>query len=538
MAGAPHALSGVTVLTPAERSARALPRKALWVWLGCELVAFPNPASRGGFFDAVDGLLKLGAIVSAIVLAHWLEERVFVRFVGRSRLARVAVALLLPVGFLLAAGVGTAAFGILGLLGDDGTGVASVALAALWATSAAFGSLVVVLIDVVVSAVVQGFRGRIQLAVLSLVLLSAAAVGALALALGNVERSLGYLARHVNLRVDMGAEGRLAGEGLARALARPEVAQLVAGTLAVVFSLAALPAVLSACGKLADAVMERLHPMSRAFSALGQGDLNVRLEEGGSRDFRDLARAFNGMVGDLSLSRNMERAFGQYVSPQVLGRIRHQHGEAALPAELREASVFFADVRGFTSMSERLAPADVLSVLNRYFERVIQVIDEHEGYLDKFIGDAVVVVFNGPIDQPDHAERAARCAIAIQRAVAELNRDGAFPEVGTLEVGIGVTTGPLVAGNLGSHQHMEYTVIGDTVNLAARLTSRAPAGEVWANARNAERLPDDLTRAELAPFSVKGKTEPVRAYRLWPPPGQILAPPVSGDEPGASMPPI
>lgn len=517
--------SALTVLTPAAREPPRLPRLALWVWLGAVGVSLLNPAGRGGFFETLDGLCKLAAIVAACALSTWLEERAFTRFVGRSPMARVTVALLLPLAFLAAAPLSAIALTLLALIGDDGTSGLSLVLAWLWAASAAVGTLVVVLIDVVVSALVQSLRARIQLAVLSLVGVATLSAGGLALLVGNTGTAIRYLSQRTKLSLDLGSEGRFAGEELAQAMNRPEVVQLVSVVLLVSFALMTFPAVLSACGKLADAVMERLHPLSRAFALLGRGDLGVRVEEGGSRDFRALSSSFNRMVGELSLARNMERAFGQYVSGQVLSRIREQHGEAALPAELREASVFFADVRGFTSMSERLEPSQVLGVLNRYFERVVEVIDAHEGYLDKFIGDAVVVVFNGPIDQPDHAERAVRCAIALQEEVARLNAAGAFPEVGELAVGVGVSTGPLVAGNLGSRQHMEYTVIGDTVNLAARLTGQAPAGEVWVNARNAELLPAAVPRTALPPFSVKGKTQPVVAYRVWPPPGASLPPP-------------
>jgi class 3 adenylate cyclase len=517
--------SALTVLTPAARVPRPLPRVALWLWLGAIAISIPNPASRGGIFDTIDGLCKLVAVLSACGLGAWLEERVFTRLVGRSAVVRVIVALVLPPVLLVCGVILGVLFGLMNFIGDDGTAGLSVLLGGLWAASAAVGTMVVVLIDVVVSAVVQSLRGRIQLAVLSLVGVASLAVAGLAFAAGSLPTALTRLSKVPGLSLDLGPGGKHQGSAVAELIDQPELLSLVSILLLVTFASLAFPAVLSACGKLADAVMERLHPLSQAFAMLGRGDLSVRVEEGGSRDFRALSQSFNRMVGDLALSRNMERAFGQYVSGQVLTRIRDQHGEAALPAELREASVFFADVRGFTSMSERLEPGEVLGVLNRYFERVVDVIDAHEGYLDKFIGDAVVVVFNGPIDQTDHALRAARCAIAVQQEVERLNAEGAFPEVGILAVGVGVSTGPLVAGNLGSSRHMEYTVIGDTVNLAARLTGHAQAGEVWVNARNAELLPADFPKQALAPLSVKGKTAPVQAYRVWPPPGSSLSPP-------------
>ena len=157
-----------------------------------------------------------------------------------------------------------------------------------------------------------------------------------------------------------------------------------------------------------------------------------------------------------------------------------------------------------------------MGVLNRYFDEVVELVEAHQGYLNKFIGDAVVVVFNGPLDQPDHAERAVRLRDRAPGEVARLNREGAFPEVGELKVGVGVATGPMVCGNIGSSRQMEYTVIGDTVNLASRLTSKAGAGEVWINAEAARHLPDGLPAIPLEPIKVKGRPFAIVPYRVWP----------------------
>lgn len=509
----------LTLITPAVRERKRLPRLPLAVLGAAFLIGVVNPAQASAFTQTLDAVVKLAGILAGASLATWLEERVYLAFVGRAAVVRVLVALALPPLALVLGVVLALVGGLLGAVaGDDGALGLTAMFGALWLASAAAGSAIVVLLDVVISAVVPDFRSRVQLAVLSLIGLSAAAAGAAALAAhtaGQKVQTLGPAAVRADSKLDLGDEA-FQGAELARMLAQPGTAQIVTLLVVLLMALLAVPAVLSACGKLADAVMERVHPLTQAFRAVGTGDLNVRVEEGGSRDFRALSHSFNRMVGELALSRRMERAFGQYVSAQVLERIRAQHGEASLPASLRDASVFFADVRGFTSMSEKLEPGQVLDVLNRYFVHVVSVIDEFEGYLDKFIGDAVVVVFNGPIDQADHAERAARCAIAIQQKVDELNRAGTFPEIGKLEVGVGVASGPLVAGNLGSAAHMEFTVIGDTVNLAARLTGQAPAGEVWVNERCANALPAELSRTPLAPLSVKGKARPVAAFRIWP----------------------
>jgi class 3 adenylate cyclase len=511
--------AAVEVLTPAARERRPLPKLALGLLGIAVLVAIVNQPRASEFTRMLDAFTKVVAVLSCAGLAAWLEERIYTALVGRTLFLRVPVALALPPLALIGGAVAAAAFGsVTSALGDDDHLLLAMLLGAFWMASAAVGTAIVVLLDAAISAVVSGFRSRIQLAVLSLIALAAASAtgfGFAALRAGREVRSRGPAVVDAGAELDLGFE-TFKGAEVAELLSQPDTEWVVALFIVLVMALLCVPAVLSACGKLADAVMERFHPLKLAFAAIGEGRLNVRVEEGGSKDFRVLAWSFNQMVEQLALSRQMERAFGQYVSGQVLDRIRAQHGEAALPAALREATVFFADVRGFTAMSERLEPGAVLDVLNRYFERVVGVIDRHEGYLDKFIGDAVVVVFNGPIDQPDHAERAVRCAIALQEEVARLNEAGIFPEIGAVQVGVGIATGPLVAGNLGSRNHMEYTVIGDTVNLASRLTGKAPAGEVWVNERCAEALPPDLPRAQLSPLSVKGKARPVEAYRVWP----------------------
>jgi class 3 adenylate cyclase len=518
----------VNLITPAVRERRPLPKIPLVVIGAMVLVAVINPRHASGFAGSLDAVIKLVAILAGASLGSWLEDRIYGAFIGRPGWLRLLVALALPPLALIGGPLLAALFGMIAqAVGDDGTLLLALLFGALWLASAAVGTAIVVLVDVAISAVVPDFRSRVQLAVLSLIALAGGGAFAVAAAAQEAGRRVQALRPDQigdRSSLDLGSE-TFRGADLARLLAQPETGQIVSLLVVLVMTLMAVPAILSACGKLADAVMERVHPLKRAFSELSRGNLEVRVEEAGSRDFRELNQTFNRMVADLALSQRMERAFGQYVSGQVLARIRAQHGEATLPATLREATVFFADVRGFTAISERLPPAAVLSVLNRYFERVVAVLDQFEAYLDKFIGDAVVVVFNGPIDQPDHAERAVRCAIAIQQMVTHLNQLGTFPEIGTLEVGIGVATGPLVAGNLGSAEHMEYTVIGDTVNLAARLTGQAPPGEIWVNEHCADGLPDALPKLALSPLSVKGKARPVAAYRVWPEPAQSLPPP-------------
>jgi adenylate cyclase len=127
-----------------------------------------------------------------------------------------------------------------------------------------------------------------------------------------------------------------------------------------------------------------------------------------------------------------------------------------------------------------------------------------------------VVVFNAPIDQPDHAERAVKCAIALQQLVQQLNSHGFFPEVGEMKIGIGIATGPMVCSNIGTKSRLEYTVIGDTVNLASRMTGHAAGGEVWVSEETQRRLPKGWALMAGEAIKFKGKDRAVIPYRAWP----------------------
>ena len=384
-----------------------------------------------------------------------------------------------------------------------------IAFGGLWHTGAAVGTLVQVSADAVVRRVFLTFRSRLVTVSLVLVLMGYGA--ALMLGLGAFE--LYSLALDdpgsVSQRVLQFADpSQLLGlEALLSAPAR------LWTSLIGLMGLLALPAVASACSKLAETALDMLRPLTTAIREVGHGARDVRVQVNGSVEFVEAAHTFNGMVRALALADRMERAFGAYVSVHLLERIRAQHGEAGLPPLMREATVFFADIRGFTGLSERLSPQQTVDVLNRYFQHVVDLIDVHQGYLNKFVGDAVMVVFNGPVDQPDHAERAVRCALELQHLVSELNAKEAFPEVGSLEVGAGVSTGPMVCGNIGGSQQMEYTVIGDAVNLASRLTDLAPPGEVWISEQTRRSLPDGFELDDLPALLVKGKEAPVRPFR-------------------------
>jgi adenylate cyclase len=180
-----------------------------------------------------------------------------------------------------------------------------------------------------------------------------------------------------------------------------------------------------------------------------------------------------------------------------------------------EATIMFVDIRGFTALAERSDPDAVVELLNSYFRLVTDIIIKHGGYLDKFVGDAVMGVFGALIPDPVHAESAVRAAVEVRHHLPELNQR--LPAIGShIQVGIGINTGEVVAGNLGSSKRMEYTVIGDNVNVASRLTDLAGPDEVLISEHTFKKLAKDerFILQSRGSLEVKGRKGPVRIYEV------------------------
>lgn len=213
--------------------------------------------------------------------------------------------------------------------------------------------------------------------------------------------------------------------------------------------------------------------------------------------------------------RAIHRAFSRYVSPEIVNRIiQHHRGPAALAGEQRVLSLLFSDIRGFTTLSERLRPEQTVELLNRYFTPMTSIVRNSQGTLDKFIGDALMAFWNAPLDVADHAERAVRAALDMQDALHALNTELSRDLDLRLAMGTGIHTGPAYVGNMGTGELLAYTAIGDTVNLASRLEGLCPV-------YGTPNVVSDATRALcLAHFSwqrldrvrVKGKGQAVTIY--------------------------
>jgi adenylate cyclase len=206
--------------------------------------------------------------------------------------------------------------------------------------------------------------------------------------------------------------------------------------------------------------------------------------------------------------------FQRYFAPDLARQIAGQEGEIQLGGAKRPAVVLFSDIRGFTSLSERMSPDEIATLLTDYFTEMVEIVFLYGGTLDKFMGDALMALWGAPIARPDDADRAARAAIAMQQVLARLNELWRLQGRPELSVGIGINTGEVFAGNIGSARRLEYTVIGDAVNTAARLCSEAGPGEILV----AEPLYAALRRpppvSALTPWPLRGKALPVPVYRI------------------------
>ena len=220
---------------------------------------------------------------------------------------------------------------------------------------------------------------------------------------------------------------------------------------------------------------------------------------------------------DFQEKRAVQRLFARYVSPNVARELLENPDLVQLGGRRKVLSILFSDIRGFTNLSERIPPEQVSALLNEYFTIMTQVLFRHDGTLDKYIGDAVLAFFGDPLDQPDQSARALACAVEMQEEAVALRARSEAAGKPSLHIGIAVHTGPAVVGNNGSETNFLYTVIGDTVNLTARLQGLAVQDDVITTLETAERIPDLKTRyrvESLDPVMVKGKSEPIPILRV------------------------
>ena len=265
---------------------------------------------------------------------------------------------------------------------------------------------------------------------------------------------------------------------------------------------------------LATVLSRPIFRLVEATQLIGSGNLSVEVPVTTHDELGVLTASFNRMVRSLREKEMIKRAFTRYVAREVVEEVLKDPEHLMLSGERREATVLFCDIRGFTAISERLSPEQVVSLLNEFYTTAIETTFKYDGTLDKFLGDAVMCVFGAPIAHPDHAARAVKTAIDMRTALTELSKRRSMRGLDPFEVGIGVALGEVVAGTVGTEERMEYTVIGDSVNVAARLQSHAKAGSILLSRRTYEAVHDLVEARSRGPLKVKGKEEHVEVYEV------------------------
>lgn len=252
----------------------------------------------------------------------------------------------------------------------------------------------------------------------------------------------------------------------------------------------------------------------RGVSAIAQGNLDQEIRIRRNDELGDLTTAFNNMAKSLREKELIKGAFSKYVSKSVVDEILKEGVDLKLGGEKKEVTIFFSDIRGFTPMSEALSPEEVVHILNEYFTEMTRIIFKYEGTLDKFMGDAIMAIYGAPIEYPDHAERAVLASIEMSQKMKELQAKWRAEGKKEVNIGIGINTGEVVVGNIGSAERMEYTAIGDNVNLAQRLESVAEKGQILISSSCYERVKHRVVARMLDPIKLKGKSEKVVCYAV------------------------
>jgi len=259
-----------------------------------------------------------------------------------------------------------------------------------------------------------------------------------------------------------------------------------------------------------------LRQLQQALQAIGTGNYGATITINSSDEFGEIATAFNKMSEGLKQRENLKAAFARYVSSHIMEKVLSQDSQAVLEGERRKVTVLFADIRNFTKLSENLPPEDVVRILNEYLERMVGVIYKYDGTLDKFLGDGIMAIFGAPVGDKYQEEHAIRAAIDMQKELGSLCEKWMTQGRPAIQVGIGINTGLAIVGNIGSNQHMEYTAIGDTVNLASRMESMTKElnCEILVTDYSYIAVKNTFQFRRIGELPVRGRELPVAVYTI------------------------
>ena len=281
-------------------------------------------------------------------------------------------------------------------------------------------------------------------------------------------------------------------------------------------SLAALACATLAALWIARGVSQPVQQLAAHTRHVATGDYTRSIHLDREDELGQLATAFNQMTAGLAERDRVRDLLGKVVSPEIATQLLQS--ALKLGGEEREVTILFCDLRDFTSFSEKMPPTEVLALLNRYLDRMSTIIEQHGGVIDKYIGDAIMALFGAPVAVADAPGRAIAAARDMARALDALNRELVAEGKPALVFGIGINTARVVAGNMGSKTRLNYTVIGDGVNLASRLEALtkdpAYATPIIVSEATLRAMKDPPPARALGDVKVKGKAEAVKIFAL------------------------
>jgi adenylate cyclase len=265
---------------------------------------------------------------------------------------------------------------------------------------------------------------------------------------------------------------------------------------------------------LAGGIIAPLQGLVAGMREVLRGNLQYRSPIERRDELGFIAKSFNEMVDGLEERELIRDTFGRFVSHEVAEAVLT--GRVPLQGERREVSILFQDIRGFTSLSERLDPGVLLRLLNQFFTEVVAAVEAEGGVVKQFLGDGVMALFGAPQPYPDHAARAVRAALGIVDRLKGLNETLTQQGVGPLEIGVGIHSGMVVAGLIGPDNRIEYGVVGDAVNLASRVESltREMQATILVSREISAQLGPAFTLGRTASMPVKGKSQPVEVVEV------------------------
>jgi adenylate cyclase len=311
-------------------------------------------------------------------------------------------------------------------------------------------------------------------------------------------------------------EGRAGKMGMLAALDVTDIQAIIRRNLLYALGVLAVAAGISVAlgSRLASVMSNALRLLSVALLQVEKLDyVHVAPVHTGD-ELEKLASGFNRMVDGLKERDKLRTTFGKYMTASVMEHLLA--GKVALGGESLKVTILFTDIRGFTTISERMDPQQLVGLLNEYFTEMVSIVMQEDGVVDKYIGDAIMAVFGAPVPKPEDPVNAVRAAVRMRRALEQLNARLAERGLPVLRTGIGIHTGEVVAGNIGSDKRMEYTVIGDPVNLASRLeTSTKELGvNVLISEDTYELTKDAIEARPVREITVKGRAQPVMTYEV------------------------